>query len=275
MLVALCLATGLAHNASAQSAATPYCPAATITAARAAAAATFNLASIRQYTQLDGNFNLNSGTNFNYVSMVAHRGVWEFCPESTIESYEAALDLGVEGVEMDFRLSAPGFDPSQGINYPNGEMFLTHDISLRGEAPDVDNTNPQNVIYESTPESLAGRPMVDRAGRPAYANGCIPVPVPVTSACPATTPILLHSLTDLLTHILAKAQANGGAIVTGAGNYGMNLLARGPELVLDIKGGEPELNAGADNTLPNAVCATNTALKYCNSRACFINTFVE
>ena len=265
MLVILVPAAGVARNASAQSAATPYCPAATITPARAAAAATFSLSKIREYTQLNSNYNVTSGSGFNYVSMVAHRGIWEFCPESTLESYEAALDLGVEGVEMDFRLSAPGFNPSEGVDYPNGEMFLTHDISLRGEAPDLDNVNPQNVIYAAAPESLSNRPMVDRNGRPAYANNCVPVPVPATSACTATTPIVLHSLTYLLTHILAKARANGATIVTGGGNQGRDLMARGPELVLDIKGGEPELNAGADDTLPNVVCATNPSLKYCNS----------
>lgn len=272
MLVVLGLAAGSARNASAQSAATPYCPAATITDARVAQAATFNLSEIRQYTQLNSNYNVTSGSAFNYVSMVAHRGIWEFCPESTMESYEAALDSGVEGVEMDFRLSAPGFDPSSGINYPNGEMFLTHDISLRGEAPDVDNTNPQNVIYSATPESLAGRPMVDRAGRPAYANSCVPVPVPVTPGCSnPTTPIVLHSLTDLLTHILAKARANSSTISPGAGDLGRDLLVRAPELVLDIKGGEPELKVSGDpqNTLPNVACedgiAAHEGLKYCNS----------
>ncbi len=255
----------MARNASAQSAFTPYCPAATITSARAAAASTFSLGKIRQYTQLNANFNVTSGSTFNLVAMVAHRGVWEFCPENTLEAYEAALDLGAEAVEMDIRLSAPGFNSTEGVNYPNGKMFLTHDYDLRGEGPDLDNTNPQNVIYSATPESLVGRPMVDRAGRPAYANNCIPVPVPVTPGCTTTTPVVLHSLTDLLAHILAKARANSSAIVSGAGNQGRDLVARGPELVLDIKGGEPELNAGADDTLPNVVCATNTALKYCNS----------
>jgi hypothetical protein len=254
-----------ARNASAQSAFTPYCPASTLTSARVAAGGSFNLAKIRQYTQLNSSFNVTSGSAFNYVSMVAHRGIWEFCPESTLESYEAALDLGVEGVEMDFRLSAPGLNPSEGVDYPNGEMFLSHDISLRGEAPDLDNINPQNVIYAATPASLSNRPMVDRNGRPAYANNCVPVPVPVTSGCTATTPIVLHSLTDLLTHIVAKARANGTVIIPGAGNQGRDLLARGFELVLDIKGGEPELNAGADETLPDVVCPSNPALKYCNS----------
>jgi len=255
MLVALGLAAGLARDTCAQSLFTPYCPAATITSTRAAAASIFNLSKIRSYTALSASYNVLSGSNFNLVAMVAHRGVWEFCPENTLEAYEAALDLGAEAVEMDIRPSAPGYNSNEGVNYPNGEMFLTHDYDLRGESPDLDNINPQNVIYTATPDSLTGRAMVDRNGRPAYANNCVPVPVPVTSNCTATTPIVFRSLTALLTHILLKARANPATIVTGGGNQGRDLVTRGAEVMLDVKGGDRGLVF--DPATPDLVCPTN------------------
>ncbi len=229
-----------------------FCPSATLTDARVAAASTFDLTKIRQYTKLSSAFNVTSGAAFDYIALVTHRGNWEFCPESTIEGYEAALDAGVEAVEVDLRLSAPGFNPSEGTNYQNGEMFLSHDISLRGEAPDLDNNQPQNVLYAATPVEMVGRPMVDRAGNPAYVDS-------------GSTPVLFHSLTDLLTHIVAKARKNSATILPGSGNQGKDLLVRGAELTLDVKGGERELQAGYDNTLPDVVCPTNPSIKYCNS----------
>jgi hypothetical protein len=195
-------------------------------------------------------------TNTDLVLLVAHRGIWEFCPENTLEAYEVAADAGADGIEMDLRPSGAGNDAA-GVNWPYGEIFLTHDYDLRGEAPGGDGSFQQNNIYYATPAQLQlssshnktrmtsqgvpvpwpqGRSMVDRHGNPALdASG---------------SGIQFWTLTDMLYQLYARAQAI--AAVHPNTNIGIDksqgtgvcnrppypAVSNGPFLVLDIKGDE-------------------------------------
>ncbi|NYF80857.1 glycerophosphodiester phosphodiesterase [Granulicella arctica] len=200
------------------------CPSAAITTARA---------------QSGSNYNLNHiATEFknphsDLALITAHRGYWEYCPESTIEGFQAAIDYGIEEVEMDVRVSAPGSD-SNGKSYPNGEIFLTHDWDLRGEAPGPLGVQADNNLYTLKPSQIESRTMVDRHG--------------IASIDSAGEAVTMHSFTDLLTSYVARAKAQSGAIQASGGNVCGNtdgdaaLLVRGAFLILDVKGGEKDWN---------------------------------
>jgi len=49
------------------------------------------------------------------MKIIAHRGYRLDIPENTIESFQAAIDFGVDGIETDVRIDS------------NGELFLFHD----------------------------------------------------------------------------------------------------------------------------------------------------
>jgi hypothetical protein len=169
------------------------------------------------------------------VLVIAHRGIWENCPEGTIESYNKALDNEIEAVEMDIRVTSPGTD-SSGTNWPNGQAFLTHDYDLRGEAPDPSGGS-NNVIYNLTPAQVSGRNMVDRHGIPAVDS--------------SQSPIHFRSLKDLLTNIALHVRLiNGGVDSNGSGNFGQQRVLRGNLLAFDIKGDDAKDLSG--NPYPNS-----------------------
>jgi glycerophosphoryl diester phosphodiesterase len=55
--------------------------------------------------------------------VVGHRGVAGHEPENTLRSFRRALEFGVDGIELDVRLSA------------DGELVVFHDATLRRRAP--------------------------------------------------------------------------------------------------------------------------------------------
>jgi hypothetical protein len=156
------------------------------------------------------------------VVLISHRGNWEYCPENTLEAFQSAWDIGAEGAEMDVRVSAPGADHTTGHNYPVGEVFLSHDWDLRGEAPDSDLAQPtSNVIYSLTPDQLRSRKMVDRHGKPLLDSNDAPLHLP--------------SLTDLLESMYKRATALN-LIGQSPRKSGWKYLGKGMLLVIDVKG---------------------------------------
>ncbi len=229
--VNLVLLTGIARAGT--------CPARTITQSRAAMGTNNSLQATRNWAQHPVPSGASNSLGTDLVLLIAHRGEWQYCPENTIEAYEASVDEGADGVEMDLRISYPGTD-TDGTSYPNGEVFLTHDYDLRGEAPDpavqdVSGCGTTNIVYCASPASLHERGMVDRKGNAAFdSNG---------------NPILFRSLKDLLNNIYLRAQMANGAFVLG-GNAGTNIqVIRGPLVVLDVKGDENQTYANWNGTL--------------------------
>lgn len=149
LLAGLCLIGLACPHLLAQS-----CPSASITSARAQSGSNFSLVKVASELK---------NPDSDLVLVTAHRGYWEYCPENTIEAFQAAIDTGIEAVEMDVRLSAAGSDKA-GKSFSNGEVFLTHDYDLRGEAPGTVGSQQNNLIYTLTPAQLQSRTMVDRRG---------------------------------------------------------------------------------------------------------------
>ena len=54
----------------------------------------------------------------DYIYVSGHRGWFDKCPENTIESFQAALDLGVDQIETDIRVTK------------DGELVLMHDATV-------------------------------------------------------------------------------------------------------------------------------------------------
>lgn len=48
---------------------------------------------------------MNTGTNKKFPMRFAHRGLVQHAPENTIDAFQAAVDYGCEGIELDVRLS--------------------------------------------------------------------------------------------------------------------------------------------------------------------------
>lgn len=159
------------------------------------------------------------------ILVTSHRGNWEYCPENTLESFQSAWDLTAEAAEMDVRVSAPGADPYTGVNYPNGEVFLSHDFDLRGEAPNTLN-QPTNFIYSLTPSQLAARNMADR-------HGTILSDSIGNKLHLATFTQLLQSLYDRASAVNGIATSASSVIVNGAH---WDLVTKGMLLVVDVKG---------------------------------------
>jgi Glycerophosphoryl diester phosphodiesterase family len=157
------------------------------------------------------------------VVLISHRGNWEFCPENTLEAFQSAWDLGVEGAEMDVRVSAPGVDPKTGVSYPNGEVFLSHDWDIRGEAPSTDFTMPtKNTIYGLTPDQLSSRTMVDRHGKYLVDS--------------SGNSLYLPSFTDLLNSLYQRATSLGLVSAPSPRKPEWKYLGKGMLLVVDVKG---------------------------------------
>jgi len=169
------------------------------------------------------------------VLVFAHRGYWEFCPENSLEAFQAAWDSGAEGIEMDVRLSASGADsvtPAHGGEaYSFGEAFVSHDYDLRGQAPDP-NANAstpaeENEIYNLEPMTLRSRRLIDRHAKPILDS--------------TNQPLLFHSFTELLTSYVQRAKTNTNAIdhsqrfVKADGITAFDHVARGLMLTIDIK----------------------------------------
>jgi glycerophosphoryl diester phosphodiesterase len=225
----LCASLTLAQNPEgpAAGAPNPNCPAATITSTRAAAGSNWNLSAVVNQLKQPAK---------DLVMVAAHRGLWQYCPENTIESMLSSFDNKVVAVEMDVRLSKPN------TSYPKGEAYLTHDYDLRGEVPDGSTGPANNYIYTRTPDQLLGYGMHDRFGMDAFDS--------------QGTRITFHSLTDLLTAYYSWASQLPNGVVNGQ-------VQRGAELVIDIKGGDTSQTVGGSND-PNDPGQLATLIEVCN-----------
>jgi hypothetical protein len=152
---------------------------------------------------------ISPSTTNPLVLVSSHRGNWEFCPENTLESFHSAWDYGAAAIEMDVRVSAPGQDSnipmpvSNGMNFLNGEIFLTHDYDLRGEAIDSTALQQSNNVYQLTPTQLRARQMVDRHGKLVKDS--------------SGTGLVMHSFIDLLNSYYQRAFSLGNDAVIAAG----------------------------------------------------------
>ena len=159
------------------------------------------------------------------VPVVSHRGYWEYCPENTLEAFEAAWDYEAEAIEMDVRLSAPGTDPATGANYPDGEVFLTHDFDLRGEAPNTVGQLTNFGFYALTPSEIVQRNMADRHGNILLDS--------------VGNNLHLPTYTQLLQSIYQRAVAENGIAPGGSpivvNGVHWDLMTNGAYLVVDIK----------------------------------------
>jgi Glycerophosphoryl diester phosphodiesterase family len=183
------------------------------------------------------------------IVLISHRGNWEFCPENTLESFQSSWDIGAQGAEMDVRLSAPGSDPlNNNANYPNGEVFLSHDWDLRGEAPNPPSPNSQasDFIYSLTPAQLEARNMSDRHGKVLKDS--------------LGNYLHLASFTQLLQSMVQRASSQGyiqphASPRVPSGSY----MKNGMLLVVDIKGTITKAGAGVGqvNTFLEAVKEMN------------------
>ena len=79
--------------------------------------------------------------------VVAHRGVTSAAPENTMAAFARALDLGVDAVELDVRLTR------------DARPVLYHNYYLD------DVTTGSGPLFERSAEELAGLRVNDRAGR--------------------------------------------------------------------------------------------------------------
>ena len=64
-------------------------------------------------------FYMNKSPVIKTPMRFAHRGLVQYAPENTIPAYQAAIDYGCEGIEMDIRLSK------------DGEVIVVHDSHFR------------------------------------------------------------------------------------------------------------------------------------------------
>jgi hypothetical protein len=65
---------------------------------------------------------MNSGSSEHFIVVAAHRGYWQNVPENSIAAMDAALDAGVEAVEIDIRLA--GANPATDVNYTYVKVFF-------------------------------------------------------------------------------------------------------------------------------------------------------
>ena len=72
----------------------------------------------------------------NHFEIVAHRGIPSEAPENTIASFQRAIELGLDAVELDVRLTADRIP------------IVFHNVHLQ------DNTSASGVIFEYTWEQL-------------------------------------------------------------------------------------------------------------------------
>ncbi len=61
---------------------------------------------------------MDNGDNMRDVLIFAHRGVQTIAPENTILAFEKALEIGIDGIELDVQLTK------------DGEIVVIHDEEL-------------------------------------------------------------------------------------------------------------------------------------------------
>ena len=86
------------------------------------------------------------------VLVVAHRGCWSAAPENSVAAMQACIDLGVEAVEIDVRLSK------------DGKPIVFHDGNLHRM------TEEWGYVYEWTLEELRELTLVERDGGTSLLN---------------------------------------------------------------------------------------------------------
>jgi glycerophosphoryl diester phosphodiesterase len=82
-------------------------------------------------------------TSYTGPKRLAHRGITQAAPENTLGAFEAALDSGLEGVEIDVQLSK------------DGEIIVVHDSNLTRLTLGHPSKSSHNHIVDMTWEDLS------------------------------------------------------------------------------------------------------------------------
>jgi glycerophosphoryl diester phosphodiesterase len=120
------------------------------------------------------------------VELVGHRGATALLPENTIPGFLRALELGVDGIEMDVVISG---DDQVVISH---EPWFRHDICLTPEGDPIDeDAQMDHLFYNMTYEQIAQ-----------YDCGSIPNPrFPNQENQPLSKPLLREAITEIESYI--------------------------------------------------------------------------
>jgi len=151
--------------------------------------------------------------------VIAHRGASGRAPENTLASFQAALDIGVDGIELDVHLSR------------DGQLVVIHDANLKR------TTNGQGLVHEHT---LAELKTLDAGGwhSPAFAGEKIPTFEEVLDLVGRRVPLQVEikGATAGVTEATIAALDRRGLLDTVMmTSFQLNLLPRVRELVPSVE----------------------------------------
>jgi glycerophosphoryl diester phosphodiesterase len=105
------------------------------------------------------------------AEIVAHRGANREAPENTIAAFQRAIEIGVQGIELDVQLTGDGVpvvhhDPNlRGVDRPIASMSLD-EVKASGDTPSLDEVlgavNSQCRLYVEIKAPAAVEAVVDR-----------------------------------------------------------------------------------------------------------------
>lgn len=147
--------------------------------------------------------------------VIAHRGASSRAPENTLASFQAALDIGVDGIELDVHLSR------------DGHLVVIHDANLRR------TTNGQGLVHEHTLAELKALDAGSWHGA-AFAGERIPTFEEVLDLVGSRVPLQveLKGATEGVTEATLAALERRGLLGTVMmTSFHLNLLPRVRELV--------------------------------------------
>lgn len=109
--------------------------------------------------------------NVKRAEIVAHRGANREAPENTIAAFQRAIDIGVQGIELDVQFTRDGVpvvhhDPKlRGVDRPIASMLLD-EVKASGDTPSLDEVldvvNSQCRLYIEIKAPAAVEAIVER-----------------------------------------------------------------------------------------------------------------
>jgi len=154
-----------------------------------------------------------------FMLVIAHRGASDRAPENTLASFKAALDIGVDGIELDVHLSR------------DGQLVVIHDANLKR------TTNGQGLVHEYTVAELKA---LDAGGwhGPAFAGERIPTFEEVLDLVGKRVPLQVEikGATEGVTEATIAALDRRGLLDTAMiTSFQLGLLPRVRELVPSVE----------------------------------------
>lgn len=87
-------------------------------------------------------FGCNQPDKTKELKLIGHRGAMELLPENTIPGFKKAVELGVDGIELDVAISG---DEQVVVSH---EPWFRHDICLTPEGDSIEKeTQKDHLIY--------------------------------------------------------------------------------------------------------------------------------